>query len=149
MAIQDPYPNFRFRVSWDGRVIPGISEVSPLRRETEVVQFREGGDPSGTRKLPGLSLYDAVVLERPLSADTAFEDWAKLVGGFPSGAPADKFRKDVQIELLDETGQPVRVYAVVRCWPSEYQAFSDLDAAASLTALERIRLENEGFERVA
>ena len=40
----DPYKNFKFRVKWDGAYVAGVSKVSALKRTTEVVKHREGGD---------------------------------------------------------------------------------------------------------
>ena len=48
----DPYKNFKFRVKWDGKVVAGVSKVSALKRTTEVVEHREGGDPSASHKSP-------------------------------------------------------------------------------------------------
>ena len=48
-----PYKNFKFRVKWDGRYVAGISKVGALKRSTEIVEHREGGDPSTGRKSPG------------------------------------------------------------------------------------------------
>ena len=60
----DPYKNFKFRVKWDGRYVAGVSKVSMLKRTTEVVKHREGGDPSTSRKSPGRTEFDAITLER-------------------------------------------------------------------------------------
>src|SRR5947209_11465550 len=69
----DPYKNFKFRVKWDGRYVAGVSKVSMLKRSTEVVKHREGGDPSTSRKSPGRTEYDAITLERGVTHDTEFE----------------------------------------------------------------------------
>lgn len=60
----DPYKNFKFRVKWDGKYVAGISKVGMLKRTTEVVKHRDGGDPSTTNKSPGRTEYDAITLER-------------------------------------------------------------------------------------
>ena len=147
----DPYKNFNFRVKWDGAYIAGISRVTGLIRTTGVVEHREGGDPSTSRKSTGLTQFDAITMERGLTEDTAFEDWANLVwklgAGLGSEMALNEFRKDILIELYNEAGQLVRAYHVYRCWPSEYQALPDLDAGANAVAIERIKLENEGWER--
>jgi len=75
----DPYKNFKFRVKWDGRYIAGISNVSALKRTTEVVEHREGGDPSSPRKSPGRTSYAPLILERGVSHDKDFEQWANKV----------------------------------------------------------------------
>ena len=147
----DPYKNFKFRVKWDGRYVAGVSKVSALRRTTEVVPHREGGDPSSNRKSPGRTNYEAITLERGVTHDTEFEKWANKVWNFGSGAGAETsladFRKDIIIDLFNEAGQKVISYRVFRCWVSEYQAMADLDANANAVLIQHIKLENEGWER--
>jgi phage tail-like protein len=147
----DPYKNFKFRVKWDGRYVAGISKVSTLKRTTEVVKHREGGDPSSSRKTPGRTEYDAITLERGVTHDTEFEKWANKVWNFASGLGAEvslkDFRKDLIVEVYNEAGQVVLSYKIFRCWVSEFQALPDLDANANAVAIEKIKLENEGWER--
>jgi phage tail-like protein len=147
----DPYKNFKFRVKWDGRYVAGVSKVSSLRRTTEVVEHREGGDPSSSRKSPGRSSYEAVTLERGVTHDIDFEQWANKVWNFGAGAGSEvslaDFRKDVIIDLFNEAGQKVISYKVYRCWVSEFQALPELDANANAIAIQSLKLENEGWER--
>jgi phage tail-like protein len=147
----DPYKNFKFRVKWDGKYVAGVSKVSGLRRTTEVVTHREGGDPSTNRKSPGRTSYEAITLERGVTHDTDFEDWAKKVwhqgAGLGSEVSLKDFRKDVIIELLNETGQVAIAYNIFRCWVSEYQAMPDLDANANAVSIQHLKLENEGWDR--
>jgi phage tail-like protein len=149
----DPYKSFNFRVKWDGQYVAGVSKVSGLKRTTEVVEHREGGDPSTSRKSTGLTQFDAITLERGLTQDTAFEDWANLVwqlgASLGSEVALKEFRKDVYLELYNEAGQMVIAYKIYRCWPSEYAALPSLDANANAIAIEHIKLENEGWERDA
>lgn len=147
----DPYKNFKFRVKWDGVYVAGISKVSGLKRTTEVVKHREGGDPSSSRKSPGRTEYEAITLERGVTHDTAFEQWANKVWHYGGGAGAETslkdFRKDLLIEMYNEAGQTAITYRVYRCWVSEYQALPDLDANANAVAIQHLKLENEGWER--
>ena len=147
----DPYKNFKFRVKWDGRYVAGVSKVGPLKRSTEVVEHREGGDPSTARKSPGRSKYEAITLERGVTHDAEFEKWANKVWNYGSGLGAEvslkDFRKDVIIDMYNEAGQLVLAYKVYRCWVSDYQALPDLDANANAVAIQTIKLENEGWER--
>lgn len=147
----DPYKNFKFRVKWDGRYVAGISKVSALKRTTEVVEHREGGDPSSTRKSPGQSKYEAITLERGVTHDTEFEKWANKIWNYGSGLGSEvslkDFRKDIIIEMYNEAGQLAIAYKVFRCWVSEYQAIPDLDAKANEVAIQTLKLENEGWER--
>jgi phage tail-like protein len=147
----DPYKNFKFRVKWDGRFVAGVSKVGGLKRTTEVVKHREGGDPSTSRKSPGRTEYEAITLERGVTHDTEFELWANKVWNYGAGLGAETslkdFRKDITIEVYNEAGQLVIAYNVFRCWPSEYQPVPDLDANANAVAIQTLKLENEGWER--
>ena len=147
----DPYKNFKFRVKWDGRYVAGVSKVGGLKRTTEVVKHREGGDPSSTRKSPGRTEYEAISLERGVTHDTEFEKWANKVWNYGSGLGSEvslkDFRKDLIIEVYNEAGQVVLSYKVYRCWVSEFQAQADLDANANAVLIQSIKLENEGWER--
>lgn len=147
----DPYKNFKFRVVWDGKVVAGVSKVSALKRTTELVEHREGGDPSRTRKSPGRNKFEAITLERGVTHDPEFEKWANKVwnigGGLGAEVSLKDFRKELTIEVYNEAGQKVIAYLVHRAWVSEYQALPDLDANANAIALEHLKLENEGWER--
>ena len=149
----DPYKNFKFRVRWDGRYVAGISKMGALKRTTEVVKHREGGDPSSSRKSPGRTEYDAITLERGVTHDPDFEQWAAKVWNFAAGFGSEvslkDFRKDVILDVFNEAGQKVLSYTVFRCWVSDYQALPDLDANANAVAIQTIRLENEGWQRDA
>jgi phage tail-like protein len=147
----DPYKNYKFRVKWDGNFVAGISKVGALKRSTEIVEHREGGDPSSARKSPGQSKYEAITLERGVTHDVDFEQWANKVWNFGSGLGVEvslkDFRKDLIIEMYNEAGQLVIAYKVFRCWVSEYQALPELDASANAVAIQTLKLENEGWER--
>ncbi|MDB5285221.1 MAG: hypothetical protein JWR05_170 [Mucilaginibacter sp.] len=147
----DPYKNFKFRVKWDGRYVAGVSKVGSLKKTTEVVKHRDGGDPSSSRKSPGRTEFDAITLERGVTHDLEFEKWANKVWNFGSGLGAETslkdFRKDITIELYNEAGQLAITYNVFRCWVSEFLALPDLDANANAIAIQHIKLENEGWQR--
>jgi len=151
----DPYKNFKFRVAWDNRYVAGISKVSALKRTTEVVKHRDGGDESSSRKAPGRSEFEAITLERGVTQDLEFEKWANKVWDYSNAQAqsADKevslkdFRKDIIIDVFNEAGQKVVSYHVFRCWVSEFQALPDLDANANAVAIQHLKLENEGWIR--
>lgn len=147
----DPYKNFKFRVKWDGKYVAAISKVGMLKRTTEVVKHRDGGDPSSSRKSPGRTEYEAITLERGVTHDPEFEAWAAKVWSLNNGAGSEvslkSFRKDILIEMYNEAGQLAIAYKVYRCWVSEYQALPDLDSNANAVAIQHIKLENEGWER--
>ena len=147
----DPYKNFKFRVKWDGRYVPGISKVGPLIRRTEVIEQRSGGEPSTTHKSPGLTSFEPITLERGVTHDTAFEDWADKTYQYGAGAGTEvalgSVRKDVRLEFLNEAGQLVIAYNLFRCWPSDYQALPELEANNAGVAIQRLTLACEGWDR--
>lgn len=147
----DPYKNFKFRVKWDGRYVAGVSKVGALKRTSEVVEHREGGDPSSVRKSPGQTKYEPITLERGVTHDTEFEKWANKVWNFGSGLGSEvslkDFRKDIIIDVFNEAGQKAISYKVYRCWVSEFQALPELDASANAVAIQTLTLQNEGWER--
>ena len=153
----DPYKNFKFRVKWDGKYVAGISKVGGLKRTTQVVKHRSGGDPSTPHVSPGQSEYEAITLERGVTHDEELEKWANKVWDYTDSTKGDDksnqivslkdFRKDIIIELYNEAGQKVIAYNVFRCWVSGFDALPELDANANSIAIQSIKLENEGWER--
>jgi phage tail-like protein len=146
----DPYKNFKFLVLWDGKVVAGVSKISPLKRTTESVKHRNGGDSSSVRKSPGRTEFDAITLERGVTHDPEFDRWANKVflvnGGRGAEVSLRDFRKDIVIQLLNEAGQVAKAYKVYRAWPSEYQIVGELDANANAVAIQSLKLESEGWE---
>jgi phage tail-like protein len=139
----------KFRVKWDGRYVAGVSKVSALKRSTEPVQHREGGDQSTSRVSPGSWKFEPITLERGVTHDLEFEKWANLIYTTDGDAAISLklFRKDLTIELLNEQGKVAKAYKVFRAWVSEYQALPELDANANAVAIEHMVLQNEGWER--
>jgi phage tail-like protein len=138
-------------VKWDGKYVAGISKMGALKRSTEVVEHREGGDPSTSRKSPGRTKYEAITLERGVTHDLEFEAWANKVWHVGTGLGGEvslkDFRKDLIVEVYNEAGQLAIAYKIFRCWVSEYQALPDFDANANAVAIQTLKLENEGWER--
>ena len=150
----DPYKNYRFKVKWDGNnYVAGVSKVSVLKRSTEAVKHQMGGDPSVVRVTPGQSTYDPITLEQGVTHDVAFQQWANKIWSYHNAIGTDPdvslkdFRKDITIELFNESGQKVLGYNVYRCWVSEFQALPELDGAGNAVAIQTLVLENEGWER--
>jgi phage tail-like protein len=156
----NPYANQRFVVSWDGHAVAGVSKVGGLGQFTQVVNFREGGAASAARKSPGQTSFAPVTLERGVSFDLAFQQWASKIWYTPnsqSAAPGDAseantslkdFRKDIDIALFNEAGQKVLGYQLYRCWVSEFTATPELGANGNGIAIQRIVLQNDGWEQV-
>jgi phage tail-like protein len=145
----DPYRNFKFKIKIDNVYVAGLSKCGALKKTTEMVEWREGGDPSTTHKLPGKTKYDAITLTAGVTHDLTFEDWANKVNNFQGDAAMSlkNFRKDIIIDVFNEAGQKVLSYKVFNCWVAEYQALPELDASANAVMIQTIKLENEGWER--
>jgi len=147
----DPYKNFKFRVKWDGKYVAGISKISPLIKTTQVVKHREGGDKGNLRKSPGQTDFAPIIIERGVTHDPEFEEWANKVFQFGAGNGTEvslkDFRKDLIIELYNEAGQLAIAYRVYRCWVSEFQALPELDASGNAVLIQYLKIENEGWAR--
>lgn len=145
----DPYKNFKFRVLWDGKPVLGISKVSSLKRTTDVVKHRSGGDNSHDHKSPGRTTYEGVTMERGITHDHEFEKWANAVHNINGDPLMDLagYKKDLTLEVLNEKGQVALRYFLYRCWVSEFTAVPDLDANANAIAIEHLKVELEGWER--
>jgi phage tail-like protein len=146
----DPYKTFRFLVYFGQSTSPvaAVSKVGGLKRSSDVIEYKQGGDAI-SRKGLGRTKYEPITLERGVTHDQDFEQWANAGQVLDKGSPSTSLknlRQQVRIELLNEAGQPVHRYIVHRCWVSEFQALSDLDAGGNGTAIEHIKLENEGWE---
>lgn len=145
----DPYKNYKFRVKWDGKYVAGVSKISGLRRFTEPVIHRDGGESNSFHVSPSTWKYEPITLERGVTHDVEFEKWANLAHNMDGDAAMSlkNFRKDIVIELLNEQGSVALRYKVYRCWVSCYGALPELDANANAVAIETIVLQNEGWER--
>jgi phage tail-like protein len=146
----DPYKNYRFLVYFGDSTSPvaGLSKVTGLKRSSDVIDYKEGGNPIILKGL-GRTKYEAITMERGITHDDEFARWANAAQVLDKGAPKSALaalRRTIRIQLLNEAGQPAHQYTVHRCWVSEYQALPDLDAGGNAVALEHIKLENEGWE---
>ena len=146
---QDPYRNFKFIVKWDGEPIADVSRISGLGRTTEAIAHRDGGHVSSPRVAPGVTGFPPLVLDRALTHDTAFEDWAKLAWNNQGDQAMSlkDYRKDIQIEIRNLQGQTALAFTVFRCWVSEYHPFLVLDANDSAMVIERLVIQHEGWDR--
>jgi phage tail-like protein len=146
----DPYKSYRFLVYFGGNTSPvaAVSKVGGMKRSSDVIEYKQGGDAI-TRKGIGRTKYEPITLERGITHDPDFEDWANAAQVLDKGSPSTSLknlRKEMRIDLLNEAGQPVHRYLLHRCWVSEFQALPDLDGGGNAVAIEHIKIENEGWE---
>ena len=146
---KDPYKNYKFRIKWDNKIVLGVSKVSALKRTTEVVTHREGGENSTDHKSPGRTSYEGITCERGITHDRDFETWANQVHPYDGDAGMDlvNYKKPLTLEVMNEKGQVVLRYFLYDCWVSEFTAMPDLDANANAVAIESLKIELEGWKR--
>ncbi len=144
---RDPYKTFRFLVKFDGEIAAGVSSVGGLTQSTEAIEYRHGNDPLKKKFAPGQTKYEAVTLERGITINTEFHDWAQKL--FPDDSTGvdyeDDFRKDLDIVLCDENGNEAVTFKLKDCWISDYKSVPDLDAGENSIAIESIKIEHEGW----
>jgi phage tail-like protein len=149
----DPYLNFKFRIKWQGKYVAGLSKCSALKRSTEATPFREGGDPSTNRILPGQTKFEPITLERGMTQDLEFETWVSQVWNYRAGQGMESslanFRRNITLEFYNAAGQLVYAYNIYNCWPSEYTAMPELDSSSNAVAIQTLVLQNKGWERDA
>lgn len=145
----DPYKNFKFRILWDDKPVMGVSKVGALKRTTEVVKHRDGGDNSTDHKSPGRTTYDAISVERGITHDPEFEAWANKVHPYSGDTAMDlaAYKKNLTLEMMNEKGHVVYRYFLYDCWVSEYNAIPELNANANAVAIESLKIELEGWDR--
>jgi phage tail-like protein len=132
--------------TWDKQPIH-VRIAGPVARSTEVIEHVDGTDPSTVHTLPGRTRFEPLVLERDITADRRFADWADLVLS-ASASPATAFRKDVVIQVFDATGSPLVSFQLLRAWPSTYRALARLDASADAPPCEVLELRHDGWVRL-
>lgn len=146
----DPYRTFKFQILIDGKPVAGLKKMGALKRKTEAIKWRTGGDPSKERILPGGTSYEPISLEQGLSHDPVFENWAALVNNIEGDAAMSlkNFRKDIVINVLNLQGQVAISYKVFRAWVSDYQALPELDAGSmNAVGIQTLTLQHEGWQR--
>jgi phage tail-like protein len=152
--VENPYLNYQFQVFFAGTTpVAAVKSVSGLTRKTASVSFHAGGQPQTPLKIPGQTDYEPIRMERGITKDTAFEEWANMVSTYPNtktlGNQVDmtNFRRNIQLVLYNQAGQPVIRYNIYNCWPSEYTALPELNSEANAVAIASLTIEHEGWDR--
>lgn len=146
----DPYKNFNFLVEITGNnnfAKAGFQTVSGLNMNTDIVEYREGGDTTTPRKSPGQTNFDDIEFERGMTEDTDMFDWASKV--FDANKKAQnndpKFRATILVKLRDRENNVVKTWEIQRAWVSAYEV-SELDAMGDGIAVETMTVTHEGFK---
>ncbi len=143
MARKDPLRNFRFRVEIDGIQQAAFSEVTIGENTSDVVDYRDGNEPTHVRKLSGLTKYGNVTLKWGITDSKELSVWheAIVAGQIQSN------RKQVAIIVQDEAGADKARFVISEAWPAKYQ-LSGLNGKGNEVLIETVELVNEGIERV-
>lgn len=147
----DPYKTFKFQVkdTVTNRTIFGVHKCGPLKRTTDVVKYAPGGVNNFEFKSSGNTHWDAVTMERGITHNTDFEDWANMTASYLDGGAVNlvSYKRDLILEVMNERSQVALRYFLHQCWVSEFQTLPELDAAANGTAIEVIKIELQGWWR--
>jgi phage tail-like protein len=137
---KDPYGRFNFLLEIEGVTEAGFSEVSGIVNETEVIEYREGGDKvNSPRKLPGLTKYSNLTLKRGVTADNSLWNWRKTV---IDGAVE---RRNGSIILLDASRAEILRWNFFNGWPCKWEG-PTLNAKSNEVAIETLEIAHERLE---
>ena len=142
MARVDPHKDFRFRVEIDGIASSHFLECTGLGSEVAVIEYREGGDPTAVRKLPGRASFSDITLKRGISESRDLYDWHRSL------LQGQIDRRNGQIILLDDAGVEVVRWVFSEAWPRKWEG-PELNALSNETAIETFVLACESIERVS
>jgi phage tail-like protein len=138
-ARKDPFKDYSFLVEIDGIAQAAFSEVSGLSGAAEVIEYREGGDVTSTRKLPGRIEYPNVTLKRGITTSRELFDWWRTV------VEGTLQRRNVAIILLDDSRTEVLRWLLREAWIAKFEV-GPLRAKGNDVLIESIELAHEGFE---
>ena len=141
MARVDPYKDYRFQVEIDGIASSRFLECTGLGSEVAVIEYRESGDPTAVRKLPGRASFSDITLKRGITESHDLYDWHRSL------LQGQNDRRSGSIRLLDDEGNEVVRWVFTEAWPRKYEGPS-LNAMGNQVAIETFILTCESIERV-
>lgn len=156
----DPLRNFKFRFNISKPNLPGLLQfgfmtVSGLSVNTPAINYREGGNNTTTKKMPGQSEFPPITCQRGVAVGSNLL-WAWYLEifaaqqGAGNGPAGNDFRCDATLEVLDHPvtagTAPVKArFNIYNMWPTSIQ-FSDFDAGGNALFMQVMTLEYEGFD---
>jgi len=152
MPVGEPldfFEKFDFVVEIDGIRRAGFKTCSELSMEIGKVELREGGR-SIPHKKPGLVSFTDVTLERGATNDLDLYEWARETADASSGRGevAEKYKRNLDVVVLDRDGSERRRYTLNKAWPVKYVA-GEWDAEGEEAVVESITLTFDFFEKTA
>ena len=140
MARVDPYRNCNFLVEIDGITQAGFTDATGFGASNDPIEYREGGENSTVRKLPGLTKYNNVTLKWGLTDSRELYDWFRAI------VNGDVQRKNGSIIVLGLDGQEKLRWNFFNAWPAKWDG-PDFSAKSNDVAIETLELAHEGIER--
>lgn len=151
-AIEDPLKVFRFRIEIDNIQRAGFTDVTGLERETDVVEYREGGFNETPQKSAGLSKFPDLTFKRgqivgsDRGGDDDLVEWVEQVHNVASGGNEAQYRRDFDVVQFNALNEEVRRWKVYQAFPRRYKPFSDFNAQSSDNSYEEIVVAHEGWQ---
>jgi phage tail-like protein len=136
----EPFQRFRYLVEIEGIQQVAFSECTGLGSQVEVIEYREGGDPTRVRKLPGRVCFPDIVLKWGVTDSRELYDWHLAV------IKGNVVRKNGSVVLIDETGREKMRWNFFAAWPSKWEGPS-LNAATGGIAIETLTITCECQEQ--
>jgi phage tail-like protein len=136
----DPYRNFNFLVEIEGITQAGFSDCTGFDVTVEPIEYREGGQVTSPRKLPGMAKYGNITLKRGITDSAELYEWFRDVS---TGVIE---RRSGSIVLLDLEGQEKLRWNFFDAWPTKWDA-PDFSAKGNEIAIETLELVVERLER--
>jgi len=127
-----------------GRAMGAFREISGLKTEVDVIEFRNGSENLPARKTSGPPTYHDVILSRPLTDSLAASDWMAQVAAQGSAA----VRANCAIQIVDGRNQAVARYHLTDAWPRKVEIGS-LKAGNSEELMETVTMTCEFIQRLA
>jgi phage tail-like protein len=135
----DPYRGFQFRVEIHGIQQAGFSECSSVGSHVEVVEYREGGDTTTVRKMPGKTSYPDITLKWGTTDSKDLYNWhLQTVRG-------NIQRQSGSVVQLDLTGNETLRWNFFNAWPSKWDGPA-YNAKGNDVAIETLTLTCERIE---
>lgn len=138
-ARVDPYRNFNFLVEIDGITQAGFSDCSGFGASTDPIEYREGGENTTSRKLPGQTKYPNITLKWGLTDSRELYDWYRDV------TMGRVVRRNGSIILNDLDGHEVMRWNFFAAWPTKWDG-PDFIAKGTDVAINTLELVVERFE---
>jgi len=138
----DPFAGFNFRMEIDGIEVAGFKEITGGEVKTAVIDYAEGDDVNYTvRKIPGRTNYTNITFKKGIVEGIDLWEWCNSIVDWEREIE----RKDITIQLLDNSGEPQKTYNLFSCWPCRYKG-PDLNATDDVLAIEEVEFAFEKLE---